>query len=388
MKKQLDYEHLQEWAHRNIELLFSRWGVSYSKPTDEEYDIISTWRHDTNPGAIRYNPGKSKGSDFAGKRYTNSNMQAVFPGADTSDFAGYTDSGITEPSFNFIGLTQRIHGLGSYKEAALFLYQELKELDLFLEAHGVTQTDINEARARREQKRKNAIQLAGKIFSGTRYVYQTLGEHYLNSRGIHGEQTMKEAKFRSQIFNTELNRYTPAIIFKVSREPYSELQAIHRLWVSSDGKWKADCEEPKKALGPIQGGGIWFGTPNKELYIAEGPENALSLRMLGYQFVVSSVYATNMKHLVIPDYVEKVVVCCDNDKPGIDAACESAAIYRRQCSWRNKPLIVAGAIPNKVIAGKNLDWNDWLVWAQAQDDSNTQLDIIRDYIEACGKQEL
>jgi DNA primase len=98
--------------------------------------------------------------------------------------------------------------------------------------------------------------------------------------------------------------------------------AVHRVFIKQDGSGKADIPNPKKALGDKQGNAIWFGTPGPTLYVAEGPESALSVRALGYSFVACTIDAGNMASLEVPEYVKSVVIIPDNDSAGKTAAAQ------------------------------------------------------------------
>jgi hypothetical protein len=108
----------------------------------------------------------------------------------------------------------------------------------------------------------------------------------------------------------------PALIFKVQQSLFGPLTAIHRIYLSEDGH-KANIANPKMALAPIKGTGIWLGQQSHILRLTEGPENALALRQLGCPFVCSSVFGTNLHNISIPHYVKKLVIYPDPDEAGM-----------------------------------------------------------------------
>ena len=110
------------------------------------------------------------------------------------------------------------------------------------------------------------------------------------------------------------------------------------------------------ALGTVRGNAIWFGEPDDRLYIAEGPENALSIYASGAKFVACSFNAGNMSHVSIPETVTSLVICADRDKAGIEAARSTAAIKALE------GMDIEFLYPElrKLANGKFADFNDIL----------------------------
>lgn len=329
---QIDYQLLKERALSNFETLLILWDVDFIKVTDNEYDFLSPTRsNDTQFGACRFNVRKGIGSDFAGVSYSKKEYEQVGLGFSKKDFAGFSQYGEVSTSFDAIGLCQRIHDIGTYPEAARRLEQDLNSID----GGNINAAQLAEKAAIRHEQHKlqqaKMLQISERIWSKCQDVKGTIAERYLNSRGIELSEVEPNMKFHSKIFNRELNLYIPAVIFKVSKEPSSSLTAVHRIWIAKDGSRKAKLDENKKAIGSVEGNGIWLGSPCEKLYVAEGPENSLDLRFRGKrQFVVSTVYSTNFHNLTIPDYVGTVVLVPDTDKAGIHSAVKADRAYRAQ----------------------------------------------------------
>lgn len=328
------YELLRERALINFETLLAHWKIEYQLIGKDEYDFLSPTRvGDTNFGACRFNVAKGIGSDFAGTSYSKQEFEAVGIGFNREDFSGFTQYGEANPSFDVIGLCQRIHNIDQYSEAATRLKSDLDLID-----GGNVDTAhiaglIAARHASREAQREKMRQMADRLWRYARDVQGTIGETYLNSRRIFMQEFHIEPnmKFNSRVYNSELQMYVPAILFKVSKSHNGELSAIHRIWISADGSRKARLTEAKKAIGPIEGCGIWFGVPDKTLYVCEGPETALFIKYkYERKFVVSTVYATNYHALTIPDFVEKVFLVPDFDNAGDGAASKAENAYSKQ----------------------------------------------------------
>lgn len=331
MVKRADTTLLKERALINFEVLLVLWGVDWQKVGANEYDFLSPTRsNDTSFGACRFNISKGIGSDFAGISYSKAQYEQVGLGFTKEDFAGFSQYGESNPSFDVIGLCQRIHNISSYSEATQRLKQDLDKID----GGKVNIVQLAEQAAIRHERAKlqkeKMRQIAERTWKYCQDVQGTIGETYLNSRNIFLSQTEPNMKFHYKIFNRELNMYIPALIFKLSQSPDNDLKAVHRIWIALDGTRKARLEDNKKAIGSIEGNGIWFGTPCDKLYVCEGPEEALSTRMLGGQFVVSTVYANNYHNLNIPECVTTAVLVPDRDEAGMSAVIKAEKEYKNQ----------------------------------------------------------
>ena len=92
------------------------------------------------------------------------------------------------------------------------------------------------------------------------------------------------------------------------------------------------------------------------IVIAEGPENALSFYLAGYN-VVSGISSGNMSNLVIPDKFSKVIIAQDNDAPGNSSTRKCAVRFGKQ----GKEDSVISPQNEGEINGKSKDWNDILL---------------------------
>jgi putative DNA primase/helicase len=130
---------------------------------------------------------------------------------------------------------------------------------------------------------------------------------------------------------------------------------IHRTFLARDGS-KAQVEPQKASLGPVWGGAVRLDPVGPELVTGEGIESSASAgRVLGMP-AWSALTAGNIeKALVLPPEVRKVVIACDNDRSGRQAA--TAAWFR----WRAEGREVEIATPDK----EGSDFNDILLAREA-----------------------
>lgn len=347
------YDALREKALANFELLINFWKLEYKKVLEYEYDILATWRPDNNYGSVRFNTNKGRGADFAGDRLTETDAIKLGDGFDFNDFVGYTEQGQSKIGFDIIGLCQRVYHTNTYQAAAEQLGSDLRDISRRPEFINITREAIerrlNEAAERAKKIKQAAIDLWGS--SGYHKVVGSPGEKYLISRGI----TIwdKNIRVHPSITYGPLKKSFPALLFKVQESTDSHLQAIHRIFLTPDGK-KADVDEPKMALASIKGAGIWFGQPGKTLYVAEGPENALTLRQIGANFVLCTVFSTNFHTFKLPPYVERLVLAPDPDPAG------DLAVEKLLNRFANVPIKIEMAPVEKKRKkdGKWADLND------------------------------
>lgn len=347
----VDYKSLRDAALANFEPLLNLWQIDWKKISDYEYDFKNPTRNDQNFGACRFNVLKNIGSDFALPTFSEQDYALLGANFKKEDFAPMSiDYKEQSSGFDIIGLVQRFNRLETYKEAAELLRKQI----VILNNKGDLSNTNDAIRIREEtlaRQRLFKIKKAVTVWGYCTPVRGQLGENYLKARCIENTVDEPNMRFHHKVKNKELNKFLPAILFKVTTAPDTELVALHRIYLDPTGHKKAQLENPKMVLGSFKGAGIWFGTPGPKLYVAEGPENALSLRQVGCEFVVSTISASNFSNLKIPDYVELVVLAKDNDTAGHDNAVKAARSY-----------VVDQKKQAKILSPKKgEDWNSALI---------------------------
>lgn len=342
-----NYAALREQALANFELLLTFWKLDYKKISSTEYDFLNPTRKDSNFGACRFNIQKGLGADFAKHTYTDSEFKSFGKGFDANDFASFSQYGEINSGFDIIGLTQRLYNLNTYQEASKALENVLKKLSEDNDLIKITQAQIDKREQEIKEGKQKRLDYANKLWKHARDITGTPGATYFEFRGILGV-TEPSIKFHYNVWNTELKIHIPCIVFKVSKDIDSELQAAHRIYISKCGTRKAYLKESKLALGEIKQGAIWFGEPDLKLYVAEGPEEALSIRY-GFEkkFVCSTVYSNNFHNIIIPPYVDTIVLCPDDMDSGAGKESALKAISKYS---KNKNVKIKIAPLNKEAA--------------------------------------
>lgn len=154
----------------------------------------------------------------------------------------------------------------------------------------------------------------------------TLVETYLASRGLHlpPPNTLR--------FHTGLKHPSggirPAMVALVTRGADDAPLAIHRTFLSRDGRGKAPIEPQKMMLGPCRGGAVHLGVPGDVLMVGEGIETCLAAMLATGHLAWAALSTSGLRTLDLPRDVRDVIVLADGDDPG-----EAAA---RDCAWRWK----------------------------------------------------
>lgn len=348
-------DDVREKALANLELLLDFKNIQFKKITETEYDILATWRTDKNFGSVRFNTEKGRGADFAGGSLTEEDYSGLGVGFSRDDFVGFSSQdGQAKLGFDVIGLFQRILGVSDYKDTVKAINAILDEIS---RQRAIT-IPSKDAAIRRDNERKlkeaKLKKLAYDLWESCKHhkFENSPAEKYLIGRGI----TKKEEnlRFHPGIKYGPTGEKYPAILFKVQEKIDGPLVAIHRIYLSNDGK-KAKLDNPKMALAPIKGTGIWFGKPSSVLALTEGPENALTLLELGYRLVVSSIFGSNLHNLTIPKYVKKLIIFPDVDTAGMKAFERAKAVYSEL------DIEVEGYLLDKFLlpsSTKQMDLND------------------------------
>lgn len=361
-----EYALLTQNAIEYIEQLLDFWKIPWQKgSTSPEYNLLAVWRGDRHFGSCSFNINKNKGNDFARDNYIPESDYKMLGGNFTKE-----DYTVERGSFNLIGLVARVYELdpiNDYHKAARLLREDLAAIGA---SFNKDELELRAQHRIKVQKEHAARQLgyAETLWRIGKDIKESPGEIYLNERGIFLEQLDEFAidvaflepnmKFVRLCRDAPIpyGRLRPTIVFKISNKLDGELKAVHRIFLSNDHKTKADMPEPKKLLGEgISGNAIWFGEKDKDLYVAEGPEDALSLRFaFRFKHVISTISAGLMPHVPIPRYVKRLIVCVDPDDAGVKAGAQLAE-RASQCGVS----VVVVAPPKLVMSnGKLADWND------------------------------
>jgi putative DNA primase/helicase len=181
------------------------------------------------------------------------------------------------------------------------------------------------------------IEAAQRIWREARPLAGTPAQRYLENRGISLPTWPPTLRYHSACLHPSGSRL-PALVAAISvyREEKFHLVAVHRIYVTSDGR-KVAVEPRKASFGSVKGCAVWLTRPTGQLIVTEGVEDAMALmaahhgdsRFTGWSYA-ASVSAGNLPNLELPREVQTVVIEADNDKAGRQAATEAACRFIRE----------------------------------------------------------
>jgi hypothetical protein len=118
------------------------------------------------------------------------------------------------------------------------------------------------------------------------------------------------------IWNAEARRNMAALVAAVTLlETPDAVRGVQRIFIENGRK--ADVPTPKKAYGKIGGAGVILGPIGDAVVVGEGIETALSAsRMIGLP-AVATLGAGNMRELIVPAHIRRVVIAGDRDPKGV-----------------------------------------------------------------------
>ncbi|MCB1358267.1 MAG: toprim domain-containing protein [Maritimibacter sp.] len=175
----------------------------------------------------------------------------------------------------------------------------------------------------------------------------TLAETYLRGRGITCGLPGR-LRYQPACWHPSAKRL-PALVALVEG---GEGFAVHRTYLATDGKGKADVDPDKAMLGAVAGGAVRLTNGQGPLVVAEGIETALSLAsglLSGPATVWAALSTSGMSALALPPDPGRLTVASDGDAPGREAA-HKLADRAHALGWQ------VSLLP----APDGCDWNDIL----------------------------
>lgn len=211
----------------------------------------------------------------------------------------------------------------------------------------------DEAAVNEKKEREQRCKFAQRIFFGAETkIVGTPVENYLLNRGIDFQKLgrlPKAFRYVPACWYSKDESY-PAMVTAITA-PNGKFSAVHRTYIYPiDGKY---VKKDKRVLGDFAGATIrvWRGdtqasisqlekglvpeTANsRTLILTEGIEDALSVAMACPEYRIwSAISVGNMRNVSIPDCIDTVIICADNDKPdsvATDAVMRAAEEIEKQ----------------------------------------------------------
>ncbi|CAN5423706.1 hypothetical protein BH10PSE19_BH10PSE19_16310 [soil metagenome] len=166
-------------------------------------------------------------------------------------------------------------------------------------------------------KQQKSVQHARRLARQSQSLAGTLAERYLREhRGINIDKWPSSFRFHPAIRSHINNTVKPALLV-VAKDEQNKVQAVQAIFLDANTGNKANVEVQKQTWGlPSMGAMADIASIQKggPVYLAEGPETALSIRAAIPQANVKvTLGKSNFKHLDPKTAGAHVVLCLDND---------------------------------------------------------------------------
>ncbi len=188
--------------------------------------------------------------------------------------------------------------------------------------------------------------IAKRLYASSRPLPGTLGETYLNKRGITLRDGMGSLRFHPRVW-FDAETYRPAIIVGVHNNA-GQLTGINRMFLDKN----ANLIE-RRALGELNGNAARIGPINAHhLLVGEGLESTLSFTVIQPgQVLAATLSSAHMAAFKIPAVVKYLTIAADNGVAGQNAAKKLETRALKQ------------GIRTRVIFPRLSDFNDDLIGA-------------------------
>lgn len=167
-----------------------------------------------------------------------------------------------------------------------------------------------------------------KIWCASRPAAETPVQSYLGARGLRIALPYS-IRFHCGLAHPSGGRW-PTMVALVTREPENQPVAIHRTYLTRDGRGKAPVQPCKMMLGPCRGGAVRLAPPSEPLMIGEGIETCLAAMQATGHAAWAALSTSGLRCLELPRDVRDIILLADGDAPGEAAALAAADRWSRQ----------------------------------------------------------
>ncbi|MGE0109594.1 MAG: toprim domain-containing protein [Bdellovibrionales bacterium] len=177
----------------------------------------------------------------------------------------------------------------------------------------------------------------------------SLVEVYLRARGI--EILPPFLRCLTRHLHKPSDSYWP-VMLAAAMDWTGKIHALHRTYLSPDGKTKAPVTPAKMTLGPVGGLSCHLAPAGEELAASEGIETALSVMQATGIPTWAALSAGGIRNLILPPLplASSVIIAADADPVGMKSAQDAALL------WREQGRKVRVALPPE-----GMDFNDVLL---------------------------
>jgi len=209
---------------------------------------------------------------------------------------------------------------------------ELRRMGLLPEFDGddVPTETGEQRRAKWEARERERVQKeawAKSVWNKSQEAPNSPVEAYLMSRGIN--ILSPTLRYHPNLKHADTGQCFPAMVAAITKWPDREIVGVHRTYLQTGGRGKANLSKNKMMAGSCSGGAVRLALVGESLGLAEGIETALSVQQSTGIPMWACLSTGGLKNVVLPDDV-KVLVFADGDEPGEKAACEAVRKFIEQ----------------------------------------------------------
>lgn len=227
-----------------------------------------------------------------------------------------------------------VHCFGGCDQASVI--DALKGLGVWPGPNAVGPRNVSKTPVSRDAGVCSSASWAADIWNASTCAKGSLVETYLRWRGI-TVPIPYAVRFHHGLRHPGGESW-PAMIALVTRSIGDAPIAVHRTFLSRDGKSKAPVETAKMMLGPCGGGVVRLGGQGGRLLIGEGIETCLSAMQATGDRTWAALSTSGLRALVLPDHERDIVILADGDAAGERAAMNASRRWagegRRTCVAR------------------------------------------------------
>lgn len=189
----------------------------------------------------------------------------------------------------------------------------------FLEGKEITGVSVTGAARGRGHDEEGEANIERALYHWQRGtdITGTLAEDYLiKTRRIPiiPEYARRKLRYVNKLWHHRTESHHPALIAKV-QQPDSDFAGIFRIYLDPATKDKI-TDSPKMRLGSVEGAAIRLSRTAEEIIICEGVEDALTILAACPDKSVWCGIGGNMRSVVFPPQVKRIVIAADNDPAG------------------------------------------------------------------------
>lgn len=205
---------------------------------------------------------------------------------------------------------------------------------------------------------------ARRLFSLSQPITGTIAETYLRHRGVTALHDALALRFHPRCFYRP-DRYAPLAIWPAiiaaATDPLMHITGVHRTWLACDGTGKAPIATPRRAMGPLLGSAVRFGTVTDVAAAGEGIETMLSLRSAMPDMpMLAALSAAHLAAILLPPTLRRLYIARDNDPAG-QAAVERLTERARAIGAETSVLLPDADDFNDDLRRHGLAWlRDWV----------------------------